>query len=245
MNRPMTLRMKECLQSPEGKLQFNEAHFTEAASKYDLATQCLSLGRDVHWKDRLIALLPEIPTPACLDLACGTGDLTFRLANRYPDGNIHGLDLTEAMIVRARARNTFNNIHFSLQDMSRTDIADNSMDIVTGAYALRNAPDMDQALTEIYRIMKPGATAAFLDFAKPKNRLLQSMNYYLLKAWGRFWGWTLHRNAAIHGYISESLITFPHRAALKDKIQQAGFHHLRSRTHCLGITETLVFEKPL
>jgi demethylmenaquinone methyltransferase/2-methoxy-6-polyprenyl-1,4-benzoquinol methylase len=236
--------MKECLQSPEGKLQFNEAHFTEAATQYDLATRCLSLGRDVLWKDHLINLLPDKSAPACLDLACGTGDLTFRLADRYPDGTIHGLDLTEAMIVRARARNTLANVHFSIQDMCQTDIGDNSIDIVTGAYALRNAPDMNQALAELYRIMKPGATAAFLDFAKPKNPLLQKMNYYLLKAWGRFWGWALHRNATIHGYISESLITFPHRAAFKREIQQAGFAHLHGRTHFLGMVETLVFEKP-
>ena len=238
------LNLKESLQSPEGKLQFNEAHFAVASSQYDRATQCLSLGRDRHWKDALIQQLPDKTDPTCLDLACGTGDLTFQLAQRYPDGHVIGLDLTQAMIERAQVRNSFTNIEFLVQDMCRTGLPDQSVDIVTGAYALRNAPDIHQALDEIHRVMKPGSTAAFLDFAKPRHRVLQSINYGLLKVWGSFWGWALHRNPDVHGYISESLKGFPHHAALKQMIQDKGFTQLRTHRHFMGMMETYVFVKP-
>jgi len=240
----MPLSMKNSLRSPQGKLQFNEAHFSIAATKYDFATQALSLGRDVHWKDELITLLPEKEKPVCLDLACGTGDLTFRLAERYPEGQIIGLDLTEAMIERAQVRNTHANVQFTINDMCQTGLADNSVDIVTGAYALRNAPSIQQALREIHRVMKPGGTAAFLDFAQPRQRTLQVLDYFMLKVWGSFWGLMLHANPTIHGYISESLKTFPHRQALKHLILKQGFTAFRSRPHFLRIMDILVFDKP-
>jgi demethylmenaquinone methyltransferase/2-methoxy-6-polyprenyl-1,4-benzoquinol methylase len=243
MHDSIGLKMKEALQSPEGKRQFNEAHFAVASTKYDFATQALSLGRDVHWKDELIGLLPEIAAPMCLDLACGTGDLTFRLAERYSKGQVIGLDLTGAMIDRARVRNTYPNIQFAVKDMCRTGLDDNSVDIITGAYALRNAPDINQALAEIHRVMKPGGTAAFLDFAKPKHPARQALNYALLKVWGSFWGWMLHRDTNVHGYISESLKTFPHREGLRQRILEQGFEQFRSRSHFLGMVEVLLFRK--
>jgi ubiquinone/menaquinone biosynthesis methyltransferase len=237
------LGMKKSLRSPKGKLRFNEAHFSIASTKYDFATQALSLGRDIHWKEELITLLPSTSAPVCLDLACGTGDLTFRLADRYPEGRIIGLDLTEAMIERAKIRNIHTHVEFTIKDMCETGLADNSVDIVTGAYALRNAPDIYEALAEIHRIMKPGGTAAFLDFAKPKDRIPQILNYAMLKVWGSFWGLSLHANPSIHGYISESLKTFPHRQALKQAIETQGFTHFQNRPHFMGVMDILVFEK--
>lgn len=244
MNPLDMLNMKDCLASQEGKRKFNEAHFAEAACHYDFATKAMSLGRDRFWKDALIRFLPDKQRPVCLDLACGTGDLCFRLAERYPGGAITGLDLTAAMIELAHARNPYDHIDFVTGDMCHIDQDENCVDIVTGGYALRNAPDIDLALTEIHRVMKPGATAAFLDFSKPESRVMGTMNYLLLKVWGRFWGWVLHRNAEVHGYISESLKTYPNRKALKERIQQAGFSDIRSQRYFLGIMETIIFDKP-
>jgi demethylmenaquinone methyltransferase/2-methoxy-6-polyprenyl-1,4-benzoquinol methylase len=186
----------------------------------------------------------NISSPHCLDIACGTGDITFRLAAKYPAGRIVGLDVTEPMIDYARKRNTFSNITFTLQDMCRTNFADASFDIVTGGYALRNAPNLEQALIEIRRVMKPGATAAFLDFSKPPNRFLQKAKGMLLKFWGGFWGILLHRNPQLYTYIAESLKLYPDRIALKQLITKLGFTNIRSRKHFLGFAETIFFQKP-
>ena len=85
------LKIKDYIQTPERKRDYNEQHFSEAASRYDFATRAMSLGRDLAWKRQLIALLPDMAKPVCLDLACGTGDVTFMLAEKYPDGEITGL----------------------------------------------------------------------------------------------------------------------------------------------------------
>jgi demethylmenaquinone methyltransferase/2-methoxy-6-polyprenyl-1,4-benzoquinol methylase len=244
MNSRFNLNMHDYIHRADGKLFFNEKMFGHIASSYDFITRVLSFGRDTSWKKRLIEDLPDVKTPACLDIACGTGDITFRLAAKYPQARIIGLDVTEQMLVLARSGNTFNNITFTIGDMCRMEYPDNSFDIVTGGYALRNAPNLEVALTEIGRVMKPGATAAFLDFSKSSNRLFQKTEDLLLRFWGGFWGILLHRNPQLYTYIAASLRQFPDSIALKQLIMQLGFVNLRSRKHFLGFTETIIFQKP-
>jgi demethylmenaquinone methyltransferase/2-methoxy-6-polyprenyl-1,4-benzoquinol methylase len=193
--------------------------------------------------------LPDNKNAHCLDIACGTGDITFRLAAKYPEGRIAGIDITEEMLnlarsnCESRATSGEPRITFVLQDMCRMKFDDASFDIVTGGYALRNAPNLEGALIEIRRVMKPGATAAFLDFSKPPERYLQTTKGMLLKFWGGFWGILLHRNPQLYTYIAESLKQYPDRNALKQLITKLGFTNIRSRKHFLGFAETIFFQK--
>jgi len=121
MRRNFTLKMRDYIHRPEGKREYNREMFGEIAPRYDFITHVLSFGRDKAWKDELVRKLPEIEKPNCLDLASGTGDLTFRLAQRYHDGHIIGLDLTDAMVALARPRNSFSNVEFVIGDMNQTE----------------------------------------------------------------------------------------------------------------------------
>lgn len=243
MTAPFDLKIRDYIGLPDRKRHYNERHFTAAAPRYDLATRAMSLGRDATWKKRLVAALPDIPSPVCVDLACGTGDLTRLLAERYPRGTIEGLDLTGPMLAIARARNRRPNVRFTRQDMGVMGIATESVDIVTGAYALRNAPELGRALDEIRRILKPGGVAAFLDFAKPATRFLQAPEYRLLRTWCGFWGLALHANPEIHSYIASSLEAFPDRSQLRAMFAARGLALTASRTFFLGITELVVLAK--
>ncbi|HEY7586369.1 MAG TPA: ubiquinone/menaquinone biosynthesis methyltransferase [Candidatus Deferrimicrobiaceae bacterium] len=235
--------IRDRLLVPERKKSYNEWHFSEAAPRYDLATRAMSLGRDAAWKRRLVGALPAWPSPSCADLACGTGDVTFLLAGRYPGGRVVGLDLAEPMLEVARRRNRHGNIRFTRQDMCATDFDGESLDIVTGSYALRNAPDLERAFDEIRRILKPGGVAAFLDFAKPGNPVLQALQHRLLSTWCGFWGYIFHRNPEIHGYIAQSLGMFPDRARLRELLSESGFDLVRSRLFYFGILELIVIRK--
>ena len=244
MNSRFDLNMHDYIHQAEGKLFFNKQLFGHIAPGYDFTNRILSFGRDTSWKNKLVEDLPDIKNAHCLDIACGTGDITFLLAAKYPTGQIVGLDVTEPMIDYARKRNTFSNITFTLQDMCRINFADASFDIVTGGYALRNAPNLEQALIEIRRVMKSGAIAAFMDLSKPPERYLQITKGMLLKFWGGFWGILLHRNPQLYTYIAESLKLYPDRIALKQLITKLGFTNIRSRKHFLGFAETIIFKKP-
>jgi demethylmenaquinone methyltransferase/2-methoxy-6-polyprenyl-1,4-benzoquinol methylase len=203
----------------------------------------MSLGRDRSWKRALIAALPEHPAPRCLDIACGTGDIAFLLAERYPQGNILGIDLTEPMLEIARRRDHENQVSFVRGDMCATGLDDASIDLVTGSYAIRNAPELRSALAETHRILKAGGVAAFLDFAKPRSDRLQRAQFLLLKNWCGLWGLLLHGNPEIHAYIATSLQRFPDRTALRRQLTESGFKLVRSRRFYFGLLELLVVRK--
>jgi demethylmenaquinone methyltransferase/2-methoxy-6-polyprenyl-1,4-benzoquinol methylase len=229
----MTLCAEDHLGTSDGKRQFNAVHFAESAPRYDVATRGLSLGQDGSWKRALIAGLPEMRAPVCLDVACGTGDVAQLLASRYPDGEIHGLDLTPAMIEIAHRRDESGRIHFAVGDMGRLDFADASADLITGSYAIRNAPDLDSTLAEFARVLRPGGCAAFLDFSKPAGCFRQAIQSHLLRLWGGFWGLVLHGNPRIHGYISSSLRDFPDEEEI---LRVFARHHLHA-----GMSRPLFF----
>jgi ubiquinone/menaquinone biosynthesis methyltransferase len=243
MKSRMTLRAEDHLVSSEGKRHFNAEHFAESAPRYDLATRGLSLGQDASWKRALVAALPDLSSPACLDLACGTGDVALQLAERFPAGEIHGLDLTPGMIEIARERDRSGRVDFAVGDMSRLDFPDASLDVVTGSYAIRNAPDLGGTLDEIARVLKPGGWAAFLDFSKPPGKTAQSFQYHLLRVWGGFWGLVLHGNPRIHGYISSSLRDYPDEVSLGGILARHGFEDHASRPLFFGMMRLHVLRR--
>jgi ubiquinone/menaquinone biosynthesis methyltransferase len=237
------LKIGDHLEDAEKKKYFNEKVFSEIAPRYDFITRVLSFGRDAAWKRALVSSLPSVESPVCVDLACGTGDLTFLLADKYPGGRISGLDITEPMLEIARERNTYANVSFVNQDMGSLPIASESVDIVTGSYALRNAPHLETVIDEVGRVLKPGGVAAFLDFSKPSVNLTQKMEYWVLKIWAGSWGILLHRNHEVYSYIAESLERFPDRDRLRNIFREGGFAVIDSRLFLGGITELLVFQK--
>jgi len=237
------LKPMEHLGSPETKQHFNRKLFSEVAPKYDFITKALSFGRDKAWKQHLMKHLPEKTNATHVDLACGTGDLTRLLAERFPNGHIIGLDLTPAMLEIARNRTSDDRIDYVEGNMAELPFKTESIDIVTGGYALRNAPDLNQALGEISRVLRPGGTAAFLDFSKPRNRLGQWLTHFALKFWGGFWGLALHGNPDVYGYIADSLKLYPDRIALRERFIQRGFALHRSKSFFGGLLEIVLFEK--
>jgi ubiquinone/menaquinone biosynthesis methyltransferase len=243
VSRRFTLRIGDHLQTPEKKKFFNEEVFSEIAPRYDFVTRALSFWHDAAWKRHLVAALPANESPLCIDLACGTGDITFLLARRYPQGTVVGVDITEPMLDLARSRNDSPCTSFLNQDMSHLDSRDASVDIVTGGYALRNAPDLSQTVREIARVLKPGGIAAFLDFSKPADAFSQRLEYWILKLWTGFWGILLHRNHEVYSYIAESLRAYPDRVRLRAVFQANGFEVMRSKFYFFGITEVLVVRK--
>ncbi len=243
MKRKLTLKIGDYLNNAPDKKHLNEEMFGIIAPQYDFITRLFSFWQDAKWKLGLIAALPVKPEPQCLDLACGTGDIAFLLAKKYPLGDITGLDLTEEMLVLARKVNQHGNVRFVQGDMCQLVMEANSIDIVTGGYALRNAPDLKQAIAEIHRVLKAGGTAAFLDFSKPAAGWTQKLEYFVLKGWTGLWGLILHRNHEVYSYIAESLNSFPDRITLQQMFRDQGFAITFSKLHFLGITETLVVQK--
>jgi demethylmenaquinone methyltransferase/2-methoxy-6-polyprenyl-1,4-benzoquinol methylase len=230
---------EQLLFSAEKKRNLNRKIFSVVGSKYNIATRVLSFGRDRAWKKHMVSLLPEKEPERILDIASGSGDFLTLLKNKYPRATVLGSDLTFAMVdVKPNRTNTI-----TLQDMQHLALRNNSVDIVTGGYALRNAPDLDATLEEVHRVLRPGGTAAFLDFAKPATPLAARINCALLSLWGQVWSILLHGKTNIYTYIPESLKTYPHAGQLRQKMYAHGFHRFRRKGLFFGFTEIIRIEK--
>jgi demethylmenaquinone methyltransferase/2-methoxy-6-polyprenyl-1,4-benzoquinol methylase len=239
---PLKIRTLDLL-NPEDKLSLNKRLFTVVAPVYRFVTIALSFGRDSAWKRKLIQCLPAMKNPQCLDLACGMGDIAYALAEKYPGGSIIGLDINEKMLASAKTNSAFSNLRFVLRDMSHTGFENDRFDVITGGYALRNAPNIPETLNEIFRILRPGGHCAMLDFSKSHRPWLQSVSLFFLTIWGGLWGLILHGNPDIYTYIAKSLQYFPDRAALKGLLAETGFKNISSRLLFLGLLEIVTFEK--
>ena len=228
---------------PARKQQVTRDVFARLAPAYDRFTPGLSFWRDRTWKRDMVRGLPPASHPACLDLACGTGDLCFLLAQRFPAGRITGTDITDAMLELARKRNQYANIEFANADMMATGLPTASFDLITGGYALRNAPDLNRALAEIARLLKPGGAAAFLDFSNPPQPALRKMNNFLLHTWASAWGLALYGNPKLFTYITASLNAYPDRVELRRRFATHDLSTIGSHLHMFGLLETIFVQK--
>jgi ubiquinone/menaquinone biosynthesis methyltransferase len=237
------LACRDRLSSPERKRELNVKIFSAIAPEYPWMTGVLSLGRDAAWKRNLVRDLPDVGHPVCVDLACGNGDIAALLRDRFPDAQITAIDITPAMLTRARERLAPKGVRCEQRDMMRTGLTSNSIDIVTIAYGLRNAPELCGALAEVNRILRPGGCLGVLDFSKYNARWASAVELFLLRVWGGLWGWLRTRNPETYGYIAKSLAAFPRRQKFHALLKEYGFEIQSTRRGFFGFVEMLVAQK--
>jgi demethylmenaquinone methyltransferase/2-methoxy-6-polyprenyl-1,4-benzoquinol methylase len=213
--------------TPAGKQRYVRTLFATIADRYDLITVVLSYGQDRRWKRRLVDLAAPDRTRA-LDLATGTGDIAFGLAAAGAD--VIGLDVTLRMIQLAQAKIPKRKAaRFLVGDMLALPFPDRSFDVVTIGYGLRNVPDLDTAIAELFRVVKPGGRVLSLDFNRPANRGVRMVYLAYLTLVGSSLGWLLHRDPDTYRYIPASLRTYPGAAGVADRLKRRGFvrvvHH--------------------
>ncbi|MBB1063786.1 bifunctional demethylmenaquinone methyltransferase/2-methoxy-6-polyprenyl-1,4-benzoquinol methylase UbiE [Limosilactobacillus fastidiosus] len=148
--------------------------FTRVAPHYDKLNNVISLGTQKCWRKKLLAGLEFRPGIKALDICCGTGDLTIAMAKRLPQGRVTGVDFNTAMLkIAKRKAKTIPNLILINGDAMNLPLDDDSFDIVTIGFGLRNVPDADKALTEIYRVLKPGGQLGVLEMSQPTNPFIK------------------------------------------------------------------------
>lgn len=241
------LNLKEHISSKQKKQRYVTQMFETIAPRYDFITVLLSYGMDSGWKRKLIEMLGLRGDERALDLACGTGDLTFALGQRLPGGKAFGLDITQGMLAIAeekrRAQNAAN-VSFHRADIMSMPFADASFDCVTCGYALRNVPDVELALAEINRVLKPGGRFLSLDFAHPGSRIYRWLYLNYLIVVGSTVGFILHGDPDTYRYIPESLKRYPGQRGVEEIMRRQGFAETGFREFGGGIMAINYGTKP-
>ncbi|KNC51270.1 ubiquinone/menaquinone biosynthesis methyltransferase [Thecamonas trahens ATCC 50062] len=245
------------LDEATAKLTYNEALFQVVAPAYDFITKALSFGQDASWKKALIsdvsAAVAELAERdegdevlRVVDVACGTGDVTFALAKAFPGADVVGTDLSGRMLDLAAERadgEDLDNVYFVQSDMCHMPFEDGAVDLVTGSYALRNAPSIMEALEETNRVLRVGGVAAWLDFCKPDFAPLAWAYYYLLLLWGGLWGVLVHGSPDVYGYIARSLDAYPTETELAVMLEFTGYQVISSKRYFFGFIAVNIVQK--
>jgi demethylmenaquinone methyltransferase/2-methoxy-6-polyprenyl-1,4-benzoquinol methylase len=217
--------------SPENKRRYVARLFSTIAPRYDLITRVLSYGQDGRWKRRLIREARISPRDVVVDLACGTGDIA-RLAAAGGSA-VLGIDLTLDMLILAAPRDA--RIRFAAGDMAALPLRAGSADVVTTGYGLRNVPDLDVAIAEIARVLRPGGRFLSLDFNRPESPTVRACFLAYLTAVGGALGWLLHRDPDTYRYIPASIRRYPGAAGVARKLVAQGFTDVRAIPLLFGL----------
>jgi len=216
------MNLRDEIATPEGKRRYVRTLFATIADRYDFITIALSYGQDRRWKRRLIGLVGPPRGLRVLDLATGTGDIAFALAERGAE--VVGLDVTHRMIELAHAkRDRRIPARFLVGDMLALPFPSRSFDAVTVGYGLRNVPDLAVAIDEIARVVKPGGRLLSLDFNRPANGAVRWSYLAYLTVVGGALGWILHRDPDTYRYIPASLRTYPGAEGVAGMMRAQGF----------------------
>jgi demethylmenaquinone methyltransferase/2-methoxy-6-polyprenyl-1,4-benzoquinol methylase len=197
--------LRDAFISSDQKRLFVRRLFATIADRYDLITVVLSYGQDQRWKRGLVGLVDVRADTHALDLACGTGDIAFQLAER--GARTVGLDVTIRMLQLARRRQR--SVSFVTGDMMALPFPDGAFDVVTTGYGLRNVPAIEAALGEVRRVLRPEGTLLSLDFNRPSNAAVRAVYLGYLTVVGSLLGLVLHRSADTYRYIPESIRRYP------------------------------------
>jgi demethylmenaquinone methyltransferase / 2-methoxy-6-polyprenyl-1,4-benzoquinol methylase len=213
--------------------------FDAIAPRYDLLNRVLSAGLDQRWRQRVVDAVALVPSAHVLDLCTGTADLAIALAQRHPAAHVTGVDFSAAMLRlglgKVRSGSFVDRVRLVRGDAASIPLGSNTCDAATIAFGIRNVAEPERALSELSRVLRPGARLAIVEFGQPRIpgiRTLYSWYFrYLLPAIGRM----VSRHDSAYSYLPASVGAFPPPAEFVRTIESHGFVSVRAVPLTFGI----------
>lgn len=219
--------------------------FAEIAPRYDLLNHVLSLNIDKRWRRfviRKVASRLRAPGSKALDLCCGTAELSMELGALAPT---FGVDFCHPMLALGlrKLRGRTLPVELVEGDALQCPMADESFNVVSMAFGLRNLEDIGDGLREVYRLLKPGGCAAVLEFSHPQIPVFRSLfHFYFTRVLPRV-GNAVSGSSFAYRYLPESVLTFPDQNVLADRMRAVGFSSVRYYNLAGGIAALHMGEK--
>ncbi len=238
----------------EEKEYFIKKVFNSIAHDYDKMNLILTGGFFPLWQKRLIKEFKAEDKDKVLDICCGSGTLTLKLAQELKDkkdGQITGLDFSEKMLEKAcqKAKEKDLSVNFILGDALNLPFEDQSFNKLVNTFALRNLTSIERALSEMLRVLEKDGTLYILEVAKPENKLIRfffEIYYYkMVPIIGRFSdkGLKIDGEYSPYQWLSQSLKTFPEKKDLKKTFLDLGFSQITLKNYGFGGISLFIAKK--
>jgi len=211
--------------------------FDDISKRYDFLNHFLSLGIDRGWRKKVIREIKAVPYHTILDIATGTGDVAIAASGL--ETQITGLDLSEKMLDVARdkvSKRGIENIELTKGDSENLPYDDNTFDVVTVSFGVRNFEDLRKGLGEMNRVLKPGGKLIILEFSYPSKFPVKQLYHFYNSTLLPFFGKIISGSKTAYSYLPESVKAFPEGQNFLDLLGSCGFDRTGQKRLTFGIS---------
>ena len=205
--------------------------FARIADRYVTTNHVLSLGTDILWRRKVARIVRRWKPDRVLDVASGTGDLALEIQDTCPEADIIASDFCAEMLVHAKERGMAKTL---VADALNLPFEDDTFDVVTVAFGLRNMADYAAALVEMRRVLKPGGHLLVLDFSLPGGILRVPYRWYLHRVLPKLAGW-LTRQTDAYEYLGGSIEEFPMAGDMTRLMERCGYSEAEAEPLTFGV----------
>ncbi len=223
--------------------------FNKIAGRYDFMNRFLSARTDIGWRKKAIRLLQKDSPKTILDVATGTADMAIMACRMLNPDKIVGIDISEQMLDVGRKKiekeGFGKKIDLQSGDSETINFVQNSFDAVMAAFGVRNFENLENGLSEMLRVLKPGGQLVILEFSKPRRKAVRSFYNLYMSIIAPQVARCFRQNKEAYDYLCESSNAFPERESFTDILNKVGFSDTRFKSLSLGICCIYSGRKPL
>lgn len=212
--------------------------FDSISERYDFLNHMLSMNIDKGWRKKVVKIAAAENPKHILDVATGTGDLAIALTKANPE-KITGIDISNGMLEVGRKKvaekGMASTITLQQADSENLPFEDNTFDVVSVAFGVRNFENLEKGLSEIRRVLKPGGKALVLEFSQPTGFPFKQVYKFYFKNILPVLGKAISKDASAYTYLPESVNAFPHGKQFTEILQTVGFKNTRLQPVTFGV----------
>lgn len=230
-----------------GKKEQVTQMFDNISQEYDGLNRVISFGIDQSWRNKVVKIGNSIDPSTILDIATGTGDLAIMFAEKTKAEKIVGLDISEGMLnvgkQKVLAKKLDDRIEMVVGDSENLPFEDNTFDVISVSFGVRNFETLEKGLAEILRVLKPNGKFIILETSVPtKFPFKQGYKFHcnvILPLIGKIFS----KDKKAYGYLSESAANFPYGEKLNNILRKIGFIDVKDYPQTFGVASIYVSSK--